>query len=160
MTDTRIPMNPLEIRRFMYAGKASLTMHCSLNERSYTLMYKILAFEKNPNMWRVMTNIGTTRVKWRYLSCINGNKPERLTNTTSMFKPSDIRWIMFEELLRHVHTMFRVSIPNVYVTHNGFCGRCGKHLHDDESVRNGFGPTCWKKVDSYISPYNRKEVTR
>lgn len=157
MTDTRKPMSPLEIRRFMYAGKASLTMRCTVN--NHKLMYKILAFKKNPNMWRVMVNIGETHVKWRYLSCINGNKPERLTNTTSIFKPSDIQWIMFEELLRHVHTMFRESIPNVDVTHNGFCGRCGKHLHDDESVEHGFGPVCWKKVDTYNSPY-RKEVTR
>lgn len=158
MTDTRIPMNPLEIRRFMYAGKASLTMHSTRTGK--TLMYKILAFEKNPNMWKVMINVGKTRIKWCYLSCINGNRPDRLTNAASTFKPSDIQWIMFEELLRHVHTMFRENIPNVYVTHNGFCGRCGKHLHDDESVKNGFGPACWKKIDSYGSPYNRKEVTR
>jgi len=151
-------MSPLEIRRFMYAGKASLTMCNTRN--GHKILYKILSFKSSPNMWRVMVNTIYERNKWYYLSCINGDRPERLTNTTSKFKSSDKEWIAFEMLLRHVHTMFREDIPHVEITHNGYCARCGKHLHDDESVTRGFGPVCWKKIDSYDSPYNRKEMSK
>ncbi len=155
MTTTRTPMSPLEIRRYMYAGKAGITMCNTRN--GHRILYEILSFRSKPNMWRVMVNTIYVRNKWYYLSCINGNHPERLTNTTSKFKPSDKEWIAFEMLLRHVHTM--ESISNIEITHNGYCGRCGKRLHDDLSVTRGFGPICWKRVDSYDSPYKRKEVS-
>ena len=162
---TRKPMSPLEIRRFMYAGKASLTMCNTRNGRK--ILYEILSFESKSNMWRVMVNTIYKRNKWYYLSCINGSKPDRLTNTTSKFKPSDKEWVAFEMLLRHVHTLSKDDMSHtlskddmshVEITHNGYCGRCGRRLHDDKSVMRGFGPVCWKHVDSYDSPYKRKEV--
>ena len=35
------------------------------------------------------------------------------------------------------------------MTHHGKCACCGKKLMDEESVIRGFGPTCWKRVESY-----------
>lgn len=149
MTDTRISMSALEIRRFIYAGKASITMESLIT--GTTIMYEIkpLISERRviPGLWRVRCR--TNNKSWYYLSYIDMNKdPTRLAiPKKSIFTPGSRQWLAFEMLLRYIHIPnSRENMHKVRVTHNGFCGHCGRHLTDDLSVKRGFGPVCWEKI--------------
>jgi len=149
MTDTRISMSALEIRRFIYAGKASITMESLVTGTK--IMYEIKPLVSNhkvvPGLWRVRCR--TNNGSWLYLSYIDMNKDAtRLAiPKKSVFKTKSKQWLAFEMLLRHIHMPnSREHMHVVRVTHNGFCGHCGRHLTDDLSVERGFGPVCWEKI--------------
>lgn len=38
---------------------------------------------------------------------------------------------------------------NVHIKHTGKCCMCGRRLTDDESIKRGFGNTCWKQYQLY-----------
>jgi hypothetical protein len=44
-----------------------------------------------------------------------------------------------------------------------FCEICGKEISNEESVRHGMGPTCWKRHRAWreeLSRIGREEVLR
>lgn len=149
MTNARNMTNPTEIRRFIYAGKASITMESLATGTKIMYEIKPLVSNRNvvPGLWRVRCR--TDNRSWYYLSYINMDKdPTCLAiPKKSVFKPKNKQWLAFEMLLRYIHIPnSRENMHMVKITHNGFCGHCGRHLHDELSVQRGFGPVCWEKI--------------
>lgn len=159
MPNTRQPMTPEEIKRFIFAGNASITLRCNIND--HKLVYKINPPKDSKDVWFV--NINTEELpitNWRYVGCIFSNNPCKLVITKkSKFHTGDKEWYIFDWLLRVVHNMDKPR-SDVEVTHNGFCGRCGRHLTDDKSVERGYGAYCWSIFDTGYEPACVKAMNR
>jgi len=145
MPNTRKNMTPEEIKRFIFAGKASITM--SSTECDFEMVYRITHPKKDKKTWFVNINTAELpKTRLRYVGYISDRNPHTLVHTSkSKFNQFSKEWFVFVWLLGVVHDIYE-PLSNVRVTHNDFCGRCGRHLIDDKSVERGFGPICWKYV--------------
>ncbi len=150
MTTERWPLTVPELRTFIYSGKADFSV---INEISG----EILTFKATPtSQEKISFNIevkkqdldtifnifkSNTSYPWTYLGimkklrlCKQYRNPQIQTETK-----------LFIWLLAHLHTNMPIT-SCIKLVHNGKCGRCGRRLTDDKSLKQGFGPHCIKKV--------------
>ncbi len=146
MPNTRKCMNKEEIKRFIFAGKASITMFST--EYDFKMVYRVISSSKNnKKMWFVSINAEELpKTRWLYVGYVpDHNHFALVTTKNSKFAQFDKEWFVFVWLLGVALGIYE-HLSIVRVTHNDFCGRCGHHLTDDKSVERGFGPVCWKHV--------------
>lgn len=145
MPNTRKNMTPEEIKRFIFAGKASITLRST--KIDYEEVYKISRPKNNKEIWFVNINtVKLPKTRWHYVGYVSDYSPWMLVSTAkSKFNQSDKEWFIFAWLLQMAYGIYS-PLSVVEVTHNDFCGRCGRHLIDDKSVERGFGPICWEYV--------------
>jgi len=145
MPNIRKGMTPEEIKRFIFAGKASITVWSPQSD--YSVVYRIIHPKNSKGIWFVNINTAELpKTRWRYVGYISNHSPHILIHTNkSKFNQSDKEWYIFVWLLCLAYGIYG-PLPRIEIRHNGFCGRCGRHLIDDKSVERGFGPICWKRV--------------
>jgi hypothetical protein len=127
-----------DIASFVKAGKAVFTL---LNEETGNRFTYRVKKHKRKSLYFVSVLTGQDNVNdYTYIGCIFGDdfrstKRSRVTEDAQSFK-------VFSWFMSHID-----SLPsNVKVYHENRCGRCGRALTVPESVENGFGPECIKKI--------------
>jgi hypothetical protein len=134
-----------KIKMFALAGNATITLQSGKSGVHFT--YKITKHNDNKDLYFVRLLHGPNNEDdYQYIGCyysdteyFNPAKPwkERLTFTW----PPSIRAIKY--FFEHIN-----EIPqNLYVYHEGKCGRCGRKLTTPESIERGLGPECYKEAN-------------
>lgn len=135
---------PADIRRFLTAGKAVLTLKSEATQKHYTylaetsddgnmLFVKVLT---GPDNLRDFTYLG-----YCYIHATASDKvlgPMRFGAKGQPDHTASRAWQWASER--------QFSDPKLSVYHEGRCGACGRRLTTPESVELGIGPECIKKV--------------
>jgi hypothetical protein len=127
------------ITSFVKAGKAVFTI---LNEKTGNrFTYRVKRHKENKSLYFVSVLSGSDNVSdYTYIGAIFGNKFR--TTKGSRVKSTAPSFVAFAWFLRNIKNLPEV----IKVFHENRCGRCGRALTVPESVSNGFGPECIKKV--------------
>jgi hypothetical protein len=128
-----------DITSFVKAGKAVFTI---LNEKTgKRFTYKVRKHNKSDNLYFVYVLTGNDNVSdYTYMGSIFGSQ-FRLTRNSRVSEKA-LSFIAFSWFMEHINNLPEV----IKVYHENRCGRCGRALTVPESVENGFGPECIKKV--------------
>ena len=131
----RLPIG--NIRRFMLAGNATLTVQNPKTGNRYT--YKICQItnedgEKSPWFVKVLTGEDNTS-SYTYIGFIRDGKFVCGRKSRISAEAPSVR--AFAWLWRNADDP---SPAEVY--HEGKCGKCGRKLTVPESIKTGFGPVC------------------
>ena len=131
--------NPKEIRAFMLAGRAVVTLVSEKTGTRFT--YRL--WRKNPTM---PTFVGVLRgssneTDFQFLGTVfpDGAYHHSYKSTIGEGAPSAKA---FEWVWKYI-AAGRMP-PMVQVWHEGRCGRCGRRLTVPESISSGIGPECAK----------------
>jgi len=144
MTASHVMLDPANIRQFVLAGDAKLTLRSLKTERHYT--YKVeQATDKETGegiaRWFVKVLTGPDNwANYTYAGCIVGRDENFVLTSGSRFteEAESIKaWRYFWAGIQAGRVM-----PLLEVRHEGRCGRCGRALTTPESIDTGFGPDC------------------
>jgi hypothetical protein len=147
MGEINMSDNTLENPRdFVLAGKAIFTVQNEKTGNRFTYKVKQAQDDGAPKkVWFVSVlngpdngsnyaYIGTIFGKYDHLSFCH-TKKSTVTPEAQSFK-------VFAWMLKNSSVLPEF----VKLHHEGFCGRCGRRLTVPESIKNGLGPECAKKV--------------
>lgn len=135
---------PTDIRRFMLAGKAVLTLKSLRTGAHFT--YRIDCPKDNPDGDRrfvsVLTGADNTG-DYTYIGMIYGNEFRQTARSRVGRDAMSVKVIAW-----FCRTVLASGIkhPELRINHEGHCGRCARPLTTPESVERGIGPECWKKM--------------
>jgi len=125
---------------FILAGNATFTIQSKRSGKHFTYTIR-QRHEDQPHFVSVLINFNGHSF-FKYLGTIfnernyhHGKKSEIGKNA-----PSEIafRWA-WQHILND-------DLDQMTIYHIGYCGRCGKELTNPESIENGIGPVCIKKM--------------
>lgn len=133
-----------DVQRYMLAGKAKITIRSIKTGNRFT--YKITK-KKDGEIWFVNLLRGPDNENdFQYMGVIKPSGKGFIFTLTAKSRVTDDALSM-----KAFKWMFaRVSVDllpdNLEVWHEGTCGRCGRSLTVPESISNGIGPECIKKM--------------
>lgn len=135
----REPMTIEQLKTFIYAGKSGFLM--TNTETGVSKEYLVVQ-SRDKKRWYVCVPfvgfIGTL---------FAGQHAHKLMwSPNSKVRQVSKEFFIFRWLMTQIWEKARLP-TNLWVTHNGNCGRCGRKLTDDKSVERGYGPHCWKMLD-------------
>jgi len=134
--------NASQIKEFLFAGNATITIKSQVSGNHYTYNVSKLQGENKPELWFVSLLTGPDT--FTYVGVIDApNYTLRLTKKSS-FKEESIPVKAFNFFLSY--TMREEMAPKMEVRHESSCGRCGRPLTTPESIDRGIGPDCWVKM--------------
>lgn len=151
-TDSKI------LDEYIHAGNATVRLQAP-SGKAHTYVYRM---PRDPAM----------DIKRRFVYVIHENEKTGLTQEfylgqlspisdtfeitrASRFLPDTeiVKGAMYIDKLRQNQEMFNRSPMKIY--HLGRCGRCGRLLEDEESLKYGLGKKCRKHIDEFVE----EEVT-
>lgn len=134
-------LKPEDVKRFVLAGKAFVTLKSGKTGKQFT--YKIVKSNKDPNVYSIRLR-EFEKFAYRYIGSYY-----RDTNKLKFAKQYHLIPIeVCPPYVRAIKFLFeRIdNIPEqLMVFHNGRCGRCGRPLTNEESMKTGFGAECYRK---------------
>jgi hypothetical protein len=131
------------VKTFALAGNAIITLQSGKTGKHFT--YKITKHETTHELFFVRLLHGPDNENdYKYIGCYYSDTGiftpcKTLKNSFIFTWPASVRAIkyFFERI---------DNIPkNLFVYHEGRCGRCGKKLTTPESIERGLGPECYKR---------------
>ena len=134
---------PGDVRVFMFAGKARLTLRSKRTGVRYTYRVRLPRGERRPStpfFVSVLTG-NDNESHFEYIGLYRGidfqlGVKSRLTHDA----PSVKAWRWFNR-----EVVVGDGMPHdLEVWHEGRCGRCGRALTVPESIERGIGPECWQ----------------
>jgi hypothetical protein len=137
-----------DIRNFVLAGKAVITLESKKTGKHYTYRIRQATDHNgNPtNRWFVSLLTGPDNTRsYTYLGLIDGD--EAVFRLTAKSKMTDDAPPVagFRFMWRWVNE--QKAIPDALaVRHDGHCGRCHRPLTVPESIDRGLGPECYKRA--------------
>lgn len=154
MKTSTLPPNRIsnyhDIVRFLFAGYATFTLlDTRINERITYFVKQAEDNGKKKDMWFVSARVG---MDFLYFGYIDKDKKFNWAKTPKLSK-DDLRAKYFLAFLIRVN---QEQVPNfIEFWHEGICGKCGRHLTVPESINNGLGPVCRKRmIESESKPLN------
>ena len=139
-----------DIEKFIFAGNCTFTMFNSRTGKHLTYkVQKLKPHKKKP---------GTTDDVW-FISALTGSNNEddfafigsiRFPNAVCSYNHSakaklpkdDLRSISFAWFAQNIN-----ALPDsIRVFHEGTCAKCGRKLTVPESVKSGYGPSCYRSI--------------
>jgi hypothetical protein len=144
MTDAK------QVLAFMLSGNATLTF----KGKSTRYTYKVTKGDEPTDeqkargwsqAWFVALLTGSDNESdYTYMGII---RTDRRTGVLSFFTAGKTKYNMQSPNVVAFTWAFNIMLQGrmpigLEVWHEGRCGRCGRKLTDDESIKNGFGPTC------------------
>lgn len=131
---------PSEALRFILAGNAYITLRSEKTQTRYT--FRIAASKDNQLHFVSYLNGPSNTDDYVYLGMIRGDvfsltRKSSATPETVVYRAFQYMW------QRLVKGEFAA---NLEIWHEGRCGRCGRMLTVPESIANGIGPECARKV--------------
>jgi hypothetical protein len=145
--------NAKEIEIFTLAGKAIITLTSQKTGTHFTYQIKQVKDQNTGNLkqaWFVsVLNGPDNHSDYCYIGMLDARGPMigelafRITrgSRAGADSPSVKGFVYFWEHIRQGHMPSQMDIQ-----HEGHCGRCGRLLTHPESINNGIGPECIKKV--------------
>jgi hypothetical protein len=139
--------SPVDVIRFMTAGKACLTLVSVKTGARFT--YKIRASDDGKVFFVSLLTGPDNNNDYAYLGTIH---PGTVYRPGSFYKHGvKSRISMDAPGAKAFHWAFRQldagrEPADLEVWHEGSCGRCGRRLTVPESIASGFGPECIGKV--------------
>jgi hypothetical protein len=134
--------NSADARTFITAGNAYLTLRSAKTGTRYT--YRVSAHKHQAGLFFVSTLYGSDNTgDYAYLGIIRDNQfsltsKSKFTFESPQFKAFAWAW---GQLWRSD------NVPDTLeIWHEGRCGKCGRLLTVPESIANGIGPECAKKI--------------
>jgi hypothetical protein len=131
-------------KEFALAGNATMTLQSGATGVHYT--YKITKHKDSDNLYFVRLLHGPDNEEdYQYIGCyysdteyFNAAKPWKERPQHAW--PASLRAIKY--FFEHIN-----NIPdNLFVYHEGRCGKCGRKLTTPESIERGFGPECMRSI--------------
>jgi len=136
-----------DILRYILAGKSTFTIVSVDTKKRFT--YKVTKLKKPKPGKKPFHFVGVmtgpdNQLSYTYLGVIDDvgkfhlTQKSRLTSSSTQFRAFDFlyRWLLQEPVLT----------DKIEFWHSGRCGRCGRILTVPESIANGIGPECIKKM--------------
>lgn len=132
---------PERVANFVLGGKAIVTIKSGKTGKQFT--YRVLRSKKDDCMYSVYVR-NFEDYGYQYVACyFSDTKKLKLTDPYRNYPiescPPHIRAIKF--LFEKLHN----PPEQLIVYHNGRCGRCGRPLTNEESMKTGFGAECYRK---------------
>lgn len=131
------------VPQYTLAGNATITLRSGLTNKYFT--YKIKKAKGKDNLYFVNLLSGPDNDNdYQYVGCYYSD-----TEYFHAAKPwKDRAFFTWPPSLRAIRFFFSklYDIPNnLYVYHEGRCGRCGRKLTTPESIERGLGPECYRR---------------
>lgn len=123
-----------EFKDYMFAGKAIFTIESTKIDKRFT--YKV---KKSGHFYKVSFLYEPD--KYRFMCMIN---KDDLCTFKVRCGEEDPRYKMFKRFCDFVSTNTYPDTCKVYKSI--YCARCGRRLTTPESIKDGLGPNCKKKV--------------
>lgn len=130
------------VKRFALAGKAILTLQSGKTGKHYT--FKITK-HKEYDLYFVYYLYGQDNTKdYRYCGCYYSDT--KIFNPRNEYKQIYIHgWPKHLQAIRYFFERIDNIPDNLYVYHEGRCGKCGRKLTTPESIERGLGPECVRR---------------
>lgn len=147
-TDSKI------LDEYIHAGNAVVRL-LAPSGKAHTYLYKIprdlAGFDvKRRFVYALHENPEKNTVQEFYLGQLSPITDDFEITRASRFLPDTeiVKGAIYIDKLRRNQDIFDRSPMKVY--HLGKCGRCGRPLDDEESLKYGLGKKCRKRIDSFI----------
>ena len=136
------------IRRYLFAGAATVTLTSGRTGQSYT--YQVDSPPDHQGNFdgfyvRLLTGPNNTS-DYTYMGIIRGRDYFKLTQKSRLKANSPpvraFDWFMRQVVVNGTSP----KIIDLQVRHEGACGRCGRALTVPESIDRGIGPECWGRM--------------
>ena len=131
------------VKEFAFAGNATITLQSGNTGKHFT--YKLKRSKDQPNLYFIHLLHGPDNEEdYKYIGCYY--KDNNYFHPAKQFQMTPRQ--MFPPALRAIDYFFMKidNLPdNLYVFHEGRCGRCGRKLTTPESIQRGLGPECYKE---------------
>lgn len=127
-------LNNQDSIRFIFAGNSTVTFLNTLTQNRFTFRVKAA---KNSNVFYVSVLSGQ---EYFYIGTVlNGifRKSPKITQNAQSVRV--FSWVL-------THLISGSLNPAIEIWHEGKCGKCGRPLTVPESITNGLGPMCAKKL--------------
>jgi hypothetical protein len=145
MANAHLFTSPDDAKRFIYGGRAVVTIESEKTGMHYT--YKISQKtdddgKKTPFFVSLLTGPDNTN-DFTYIGVLGSDGAVKTTKKSSLTAESvPVRALGF--VTKHI-VEGRMP-PQALVRHEGKCGCCGGALTVPESIDRGIGPECWSKL--------------
>lgn len=137
-----------EALTFLTAGKATMTVQSQKTGKHLT--YRVNQMKNSYNgkpivdkFFVSILNGADNEHSYAYLGILNGSEGLKLTAKSKAGEDA-----VSVKGFRYVYAnLMQGKLPqDAHLMHDGKCGRCGRKLTVPESLHNGIGPECIKKV--------------
>lgn len=132
-----------DVKKFALAGNATITLQSGKSSAYYT--YKIVKHKEDLYFIRLLHGPDNEE-DYQYIGCYYSDteyfNPCKTWKERPTFSwPASIRAIKY--FFEHIN-----DIPdNLFVYHEGKCGKCGRKLTTPDSIKRGLGPECYKELN-------------
>jgi hypothetical protein len=129
---------PENAKDFIFGGKSIFTVKNPKTENRFT--YKV---QKSKNVDLFFVSVLTSPDHYEFIGTIfNGDNFRRSDKSTISSASKSV--VVFKWLIDKVSSK---KLPEfIQVWHEGCCAKCGRRLTTPESIVNGYGPECIKKL--------------
>ena len=127
--------NPEDVRNYINAGKATVTLKSNKTGTHYT--YKVKKKEKIS-----FVSLLTSPEEYTYIGVLDGNGFRTTTKSKMTDESTPVRAFKFF----HQNITHNLIPDSLEIRHSGKCGCCGRELTTPDSVDTGLGPICRKKM--------------
>ena len=139
----RTALTQERVKDFAFAGNATITLQSGTTGKHYT--YKIKKCKDSDNLYFIHLLHGPDNEEdYHYIGAYYKDSGYFHTAKQYQFTPRQA----YPPALRAMdYFLFKIdNLPsNLYVYHEGRCGRCGRKLTTPESIERGLGPECYKE---------------
>ena len=128
------------IKKYALSGKAQITL---FNEKTQNKVS--MSFKRGKGKYSNIVHVRSEENRYIGFFSVENGEPNDLKTTYKTTLEEDSREVLTAKWI--VSKMRTEDYPDfIKVGHNGQCSKCGRELTDPESVKQGFGPICRKKM--------------
>ncbi len=131
------------IKQFIYAGKSYFTIRNKETGNRFT--YKIVKDKKNPIHYVSFLWGSDNENNYQFFGTIFDQKTYYFSKNHTKIKPDATVAIAFKWFFEVLNSNSEFPV-NFEIWHEGKCCRCGRKLTVPESIAEGIGSECAKKV--------------
>jgi hypothetical protein len=132
---------------FILAGKAVVTFVSQKTDKRFT--YQIEAARGTDDLYFVRALSGPSNTSdYTYLGTIRkaGARASYYVGAKSRFSKDAPVQRAFSWVFRQLAQQNHDKLAGVEILHAGYCGRCGRLLTTEQSIKTGIGPVCLTKM--------------
>jgi hypothetical protein len=130
-------LNNEDAIKFIFAGNSTSTFLNTRSDNRFTFKVKKA---KDSDLYFV--SVLTSPDIYTYMGTISNGLYKHGRKSTIFNTAQSVK--VFEYVLKN---LMKLSLPSfIEIWHEGKCGKCGRTLTVPDSIINGLGPECYKKI--------------
>lgn len=130
-------LNNEDAIKFIFAGNSTSTFLNTRSDNRFTFKVKKA---KDSDLYFV--SVLTSPDIYTYMGTISNGLYKHGRKSTIFDTAQSVK--VFEYVLKN---LMKLSLPSfIEIWHEGKCGKCGRTLTVPDSIINGLGPECYKKI--------------